>query len=953
MNAPLSLNEQERLKALDNYAILDTPPEAAFDRLTRLASRLFNVPIALISLIDRERQWFKACYGLDMRQTDRQLSFCAHAILADHVMVVPDAHEDARFADNGLVTGPPHIRFYAGAPLRTPDGFNLGTFCIIDTVPRELRESEAASLVDLAAMAVDEFELRRAATQLRATNSDLQRMSTALRESQELFNCFMDNSPVVAFMKDEAGRFQYVNQPLERRFDVQLADLQGKTDFDWLPEATAQQVRENDLTVLNTDSTLETLETVPTPDGTPRCWLSFKFPVQSLTGQRYVGGVALDITERRRVEEALRESEERYRMLIEHASDLIYQTDASGHFTFFNPTVVRLLQYSEEELLGMKYLDLIAPTYRQAVGDFYRHQAAMMIPDTYNEFPAVAKDGGWIWFGQNAHLVIDQDQIIRFEAVARDITARKRAEEALQESEDRFRLLVASIQDYAILRLDTAGHIVSWNTGAQRIIGYQADEIIGQHFVRFYPPEDIVAGKPELELKVAALQGRFEDTGWHVRKDGSRFLANVVVTPLHDEAGQLRGFSKVSRDITASKRAEEALQQAKAEAERANLAKSEFLSRMSHELRTPLNAVLGFGQLLQLDDLTTSQRRSVDLILKGGRHLLDLINEVLDIARIEAGRLPLSPEPVALHDALLETLDLVRPLAAQRQIALAQLGADHPDSCRRYVLADRQRFKQVILNLLSNAIKYNRDGGSVTLGCVTVKDRRLRITVQDTGPGIPPHKLERLFVPFDRLDAEQTRIEGTGLGLALSQRLIEAMGGAIGVTSTPGEGSTFWVELPVAEDPLTRHEPLNGSEQLPAALSQTTRTVLYIEDNLSNLELIERLLQRRPGIKLLSAMQGRFGLELARDYVPDLILLDLHLPDLTGEEVLLRLQAEERLRAVPVVVISADATPGQIERLLNDGARAYLTKPLDLERFFHVLDETLGQTDDDHQTRSS
>jgi signal transduction histidine kinase/ActR/RegA family two-component response regulator len=387
----------------------------------------------------------------------------------------------------------------------------------------------------------------------------------------------------------------------------------------------------------------------------------------------------------------------------------------------------------------------------------------------------------------------------------------------------------------------------------------------------------------------------------------------------------------------------EALLTAKQAAEEASQAKSEFLSRMSHELRTPLNAILGFAQLLELDDLTADQRESVDHILRAGRHLLDLVNEVLDLSRIEAGRLQLSPEPVLVGDVLREALDLVRPLAAERRVRLA-VGADAGAAAPRRVVADLQRLKQVLLNLLSNAIKYNREGGGVVLACEAAPDERLRLVVTDTGPGIPADRLARLFTPFERLGAEQSGVEGTGLGLALSQRLVAAMGGTLGVESRPGQGSSFWVELPPAGEDEEEAPPADGGAPgaAPDAPAGPGRTVLYVEDNLSNLALVRRVLARRPRIALLTAMQGQLGLDLARSHRPALVLLDLHLPDVAGEDVLRALRAAPETRDVPVVVVSADATPRQVERLLAAGARSYLTKPLDVPRLLQVVDETLA-----------
>jgi CheY-like chemotaxis protein/nitrogen-specific signal transduction histidine kinase len=400
----------------------------------------------------------------------------------------------------------------------------------------------------------------------------------------------------------------------------------------------------------------------------------------------------------------------------------------------------------------------------------------------------------------------------------------------------------------------------------------------------------------------------------------------------------------VLRDVTERRQIETSMKEAQAEAERANLAKSEFLSRMSHELRTPLNAILGFAQVLEMDELSTEQQTSVGHILRGGEHLLGLINEVLDIARIEAGQMSLSTEPVQLSSIFQEAVAMVQPLTSGRQVQLHMSHIEEPpDNC--FVRADRQRLKQVLLNLLSNAIKYNRHGGEVHLDWEEAADGQIIITVRDTGQGIAPDKMSKLFTPFDRLGAEQSNIEGTGIGLALSKRLVELMSGTLEATSVFGEGSTFRVTLPRAVDPAESVAELDLRSGQQVAHEQPKSaivwTVLYIEDNLPNLQLVEQILMRRSDINLHSAMQGSIGLELALQHQPDLILLDLHLPDMHGEEVLSRLRQDDALRNTPVIVISADATPRQIARLKEAGVVDYLTKPLNVRRFLQLLDEIL------------
>jgi PAS domain S-box-containing protein len=523
-----------------------------------------------------------------------------------------------------------------------------------------------------------------------------------------------------------------------------------------------------------------------------------------------------------------------------------------------------------------------------------------------------------------------------------DITERRQAEEALREREATLQAIIAASPD-VIAIIDPDGHLRLVNLAVRRMMGLDPSDLVGRDALERVHPDDqaaaaLVEGLFAGNADELALQYRVRhaDGHWLTLESHARLLT--------DAGDQPTGIVVVSRDVTERARLQQAQVEAREAAEAANRSKSEFLSRMSHELRTPLNAVLGFGQLLELDELTDDQQEAVSQILKGGRHLLDL-NEVLDITRIETGQLTLSPEPVLIPDLLDDTLELVRPLAAAGHIHLVGDAAASPAA---YVFADRQRLKQILLNLLANAIKYNRAGGSVSVFCEPVGDTRLRIEVTDTGRGIRPEHLPLLFSPFERLDADQGDVEGTGLGLALSRRLAEAMGGTLDVSSTPGQGSTFWVELAVVEGPVEREVRLSGApidEPSPPLAAACRHRLLYIEDNLANLRLVERVLARGPAVEVIAAMQGRIGLDLARQPHPAVILLDLHLPDISGEEVLQQLREDPATASIPVIVLSADAAPGQVQRLVAAGALAYLTKPLNVRELLRLLDQTL---DDSH-----
>jgi PAS domain S-box-containing protein len=507
---------------------------------------------------------------------------------------------------------------------------------------------------------------------------------------------------------------------------------------------------------------------------------------------------------------------------------------------------------------------------------------------------------------------------------------------------DSQRTLAAIVQssDDAIISRTLDGTITSWNRGAEKIYGYEADEAMGRSISMLDPH-----GYDDVEIMEKILRGESTDHFETERrtKEGKSIHVSLTISPIREADGAISGVSVVARDVSERRRSDEERAAAYEEADRANQAKSEFLSRMSHELRTPLNSVLGFAQLMQMEPMAPKQEDATHEILKAGTHLVELIDEVLDIARIEAGKLRLSLEPVDAVLVIDECISLLGPQAAQEGVGVTMEGPA-AEIGSSYVIADRQRLKQVLLNLLSNGIKYNREHGTVTVSIErTAEGSRIRIDVSDTGRGMPPERLDRLFSPFERLGIEGTGIQGTGLGLALTKPLVEAMGGTIEVSSELGKGSRFSVELASADEAAVAESDRSDDHHLVASAVPRTKTILYVEDNLANVKLMERILERRPGIQLISAMQGSLGVTLARDHRPDLIFLDLNLPDMGGQELLGRLSADPRTADLPVVVISADVTAGQHARLTDAGARDFVPKPFDVERLLRLIDEFCGE----------
>ncbi|MES2295521.1 MAG: PAS domain S-box protein [Pseudomonadota bacterium] len=646
-------------------------------------------------------------------------------------------------------------------------------------------------------------------------------------------------------------------------------------------------------------------------------------------------------------------------------------TDAQGVIQIFNVGAERMLGYAAADVVDCstpadlsdgaelvaratalsKEMDtLVKPGFEALV-----YKAARGIEDTY-ELTYKRKDGSRFPAMVAVSALRDAlGGVIGYLLIGTDNTARKQVEHEQAQLDQRLRdqqfytrSLIESNID-ALMTTDPRGIISDVNQQMEALTGCTRDELIGAPFKNYFTEPN----RAEEAITRVLREGKvtnYELTA-HAR-DGKLTVVSYNATTFHDRDRKLQGVFAAARDVTERKQFEHALQEtnvelesARAAAEKANLAKSDFLSSMSHELRTPLNAVLGFAQVMASEDPPPSapQQEAIDQILKAGWYLLRLINEILDLALIESGKVSMSREAMSLTAVLQDCEAMMAPQAAARNVQMRFMGFDEPF----YVHGDRTRVKQVMINLLSNAIKYNRNGGAIMVRCRGDAEH-VRVTVQDTGIGLAPEQLSQLFQPFNRLGQDTGTEEGTGIGLVVTKQLVELMGGAIGVDSQVGVGSEFWVQLRASSAPelaADGHAPFSipaGAPAIPGAPADPNqRTLLYVEDNPANLALVERLVARRTDLRLLSAIDGHIGLQLAHAYLPDVILMDINLPGISGYGVLRLLRDDPATAAIPVIALSANAIPRDIEKGIEAGFLRYLTKPIKVEEFMDALDIAL------------
>jgi len=655
---------------------------------------------------------------------------------------------------------------------------------------------------------------------------------------------------------------------------------------------------------------------------------------------------------------ALRQSEERFRLLVEGVKDYaIFMLDPQGLVLTWNAGAERLKGYSAAEIIGQHFSRFYPPDTLRAGLPAHELEVAQATGVSEDEGWRVRKNGTLFWANVVITALRDRSgTLVGFAKVTRDLTQRRDHEESLRQSEERFRLLVEGVSDYAIFMLDVNGLVASWNAGAQRIKGYVADEIIGRHFSTFYPADARQSGWPEHELRVAAELGRFVDEGWRIRRDGTSFWASVTITALRDSQARLIGFAKLTRDLTGQKRTEalevagqereailEAERSARLEAQRATRIKDEFLATLSHELRTPLSSILGWTQILTLkaDVLTPADlKRGIDVIDRNARAQVRLIEDLLDLNRIMAGKVRLDVKQVSLHEIVQSVIESAEPGAKAKDIRVeARLDADTP-----LVSGDSGRLQQVVWNLLSNAIKFTAAGGRIEVVLQRVGASSV-LSVSDNGIGIPESFLPRVFERFSQNDASTTRrFGGLGLGLAISKQLVELHGGTIRASS-PGEGrgATFFVELPLAAVPapadaaLARPPIREASRPRSPALPRLDGVhVFVVDDEADGRELLRRVLEDQSAtVTVLSS--GEEALSELRRVRPHLIVSDIGMPVMDGYQLMRTLRAgEAKGEKIPAVALTAFARAEDGKRALLAGYQAHLAKPFDVEELLLV-----------------
>ena len=820
MTASLPPNEAQRLAALHRYNILDTPPEAGFDRITSLAARLFGVPMVYISLIDRERQWFKSCFSAQAegatRETSRDVSFCAHAILSPQVLAIPDARLDARFASHPAVLAENGIRFYAGAPLCTPDGFQLGTICLADTSPRAFSEEEAATLADLAAVVVDALEMRLAGLQLREEVREREQSQKALRASEERSRAIIAAAHDAFVCMDAAGFITDWNRRAEETFGWSRHEALGRALSETIIPHRLRQAHHDGLCkylqsgqglVVNATTEISALHR----DG-------HEFPVElsvapvEIKGEQIFTAFVRDISERKRVEAELSQSQRFAQSVAEHSTSLIYVFDLRTRTNAYtNRSMAEFLGYSHEHsaLLGPNFLpSILHPDDLPGLDAHLARLQALQdgeVVEFEMRFRHVSGSWRWLWNRESVFKRDDAGVPIQILGTAQDITERQEAARAIEESEARFAAFMRHVPGVAFMK-DRAGRYAYVNESFEKLFGLSLEHLRGQTDAQVWPREaveEFAANDREVLEQKRAIQV-VETVPHH---DGPHFWLTSKF-PILDSEGEAAMLAGVAIDITERVRGEQELQEFAArlersnrELERSNRELQDFSYVASHDLQEPLRKIRAFGDLLAArhgDKLSGSGRQYIDFMQEAAARMQTLIQDLLDYSRVTTRARPF--DAVSLSQTAREVL-------ADLELLVERTGGEVELGPLPMIQADSTQMRQLLQNLIGNALKFHRPGVSPRVRVEArirpaasglAEDARCDIVVRDNGIGFEEKYVDRIFQPFQRLHGRDA-YEGTGIGLAICRKIAERHGGLISARSTPGEGTTFCVSLPVSQ----------------------------------------------------------------------------------------------------------------------------------------------------------
>jgi PAS domain S-box-containing protein len=934
-SAPLPPDESSRLSTLRQYEILDTNPEEPFDNLVHLAAKICGTPIALVSLIDPLRQWFKAKVGMTACETPRNIAFCSHAILQRGIFEVPDTRIDPRFSENPLVTQDPFIWFYAGCPLVTPDGHALGTLCVIDQVPRLLTDDQRQALAILGQQVMSLMELRlrnRLLEQSRAAEIQAQRSNARLGFA-------LDHAIDGVALLNRDGHYTYINQTHADLYEYDKAELIGESWTRLYTPEWAVKIDEEYFPILLREGRWQGEVTGRTKSGgAVQIEISLIILPEEAEHDNWLLCACSNITERKQATETIARLAERLELATSAAQIGVWDWDIVKNELVWDTRMFELYGIDNTRF-GSAYdawLAAVHPEDRarcdeailQALRGEKSYKIEFRIIQPHGALRIIKAAGRVTWDAAGAP--------IRMTGTNSDITERKLAEQTLHESEERYRLMIEEISDYAIIMLNEKGDIVSWNNGARRLKQYEEAEIIGRHFSCLYQPDDIADGKPDQLLDRASAHGRAEDEGWRVRKDGSRFWANIIITARHDHAGQLRGFTKITQDITPRREAEAKLEQTTMEMECQNLelevaheraleatrAKSEFLASMSHEIRTPMNAIIAMADLLAETPLTKEQEGYVRRFSRAANNLLDLINDILDLSKIEAGHLELERIEFNLLELVEHTAELMAIRAHAKGLEL--IIDIHPE-VPQTVIGDPTRLRQVLVNLAGNAIKFT-EKGEIIIRVTTAEPGTIRFEVADTGIGIPEDKIPTIFDSFTQVDSSTTRkYGGTGLGLSISSQLVELMEGKIDVNSLLGMGTTFGFTVPL---PVAHQSAMDAGSGLSTLQG---RHILVVDDNDASRAVIGGLLSRA-GASITECAKGPAAIALLRGAQAggapiQLVIMDQLMPEMDGFEAIEAIRQQQPFAEIPVLMLLSKmhSDSARMQRL---GIKAEVNKPI-------------------------